>query len=97
MKILIDTAEIMGKINAFLIVNGLLIEYQDVAIAATFVREKGNWLLTRNKKHFTIIPACMKQGRQVSIRVNISHTLISCAYRIEFINSPVTKGEIYPI
>jgi hypothetical protein len=27
-----------------------------VAIAATFIREKGDWLLTGNKKHFDIIP-----------------------------------------
>ncbi|CAG0948692.1 hypothetical protein METP3_00054 [Methanosarcinales archaeon] len=52
----IEIAEIIGKINAYLIANRLPIEYQDVAIAATFVREKGDWLLTGNKKHFDIIP-----------------------------------------
>ncbi len=56
----IEIAEIIGKLNAYLIANGLPIEYQDVAIAATFVREKGNWLLTENKKHFTIIPGLEK-------------------------------------
>ncbi len=51
-----EIAEITGKIIAYLIVNGIPVEYQDVAIAATFVRERGDCLLTKNKKHFTIIP-----------------------------------------
>ena len=51
-----EIAEIIGKLNAYLIANGIPIEYQDVAIAATFIREKGDWLLTENKKHFDIIP-----------------------------------------
>lgn len=55
-----DIAETTGKISAYLIANGLPIEYQDVAIAATFVQEKGDWLLTKNKKHFTIIPGLEK-------------------------------------
>ncbi len=55
-----DIAETTGKISAFLITNGLPVEYQDVAIAATFVKEKGDWLLTKNKKHFTIIPGLEK-------------------------------------
>ncbi len=55
-----EIAEIIGKLNAYLIANGLPIEYQDVAIAATFVREKGDWLLTENKKHFDIIPGVEK-------------------------------------
>ncbi len=55
-----EIAEIIGKLNAYLIANGLPIEYQDVAIAATFVHEKGDWLLTENKKHFTVIPGVEK-------------------------------------
>lgn len=55
-----EIAEIIGKLNAYLIANGLPIEYQDVAIAATFVREKGDWLLTQNKRHFTVIPGVEK-------------------------------------
>ncbi len=55
-----EIAEIIGKLNAYLIANGLPIEYQDVAIAATFVRENGDWLLTENKKHFDIIPGVEK-------------------------------------
>ena len=51
-----EIAEIIGKLNAYLIANGRPIEYQDVAIAATFICEKGDWLLTENKKHFSIIP-----------------------------------------
>jgi predicted nucleic acid-binding protein len=56
----VEIAEIIGKLNAYLIANGLPIEYQDVAIAATFIYEKGDWLLTENKKHFTIIPGVEK-------------------------------------
>ena len=55
-----EIAEIIGKLNAYLIANGIPIEYQDVAIAATFIREKGDWLLTGNKKHFDIIPGVEK-------------------------------------
>jgi predicted nucleic acid-binding protein len=55
-----EIAEIIGKLNAYLIANGLPIEYQDVAIAATFIREKGDWMLTGNKKHFDIIPGLEK-------------------------------------
>ncbi len=55
-----DIAEATGKIGAYLITSGLPIEYQDVAIAATFVKEKGDCLLTKNKKHFTIIPGLEK-------------------------------------
>ena len=51
-----EIAEIIGKINAFLIANGSIIEYQDVAIAATFIYKRGNYLLTKNKKHFVRIP-----------------------------------------
>ncbi len=51
-----EIAEIMGQINAFLITNGSIIEYQDVAIAATFLYKSGDYLLTGNKKHFTRIP-----------------------------------------
>jgi len=55
-----EIAETIGKLNAYLIANGLPIEYQDVAIAAIFIREKGDWLLTGNKKHFDIIPGVEK-------------------------------------
>jgi len=51
-----EIAEIIGKINAFLIANGSIIEYQDVAIAATFIYKRGDYLLTKNNKHFIRIP-----------------------------------------
>lgn len=57
-----EIAEIIGKLNAYLVAKGLPIEYQDVAIAAAFIREKGNWLLTENKKHFIIIPGVEKKA-----------------------------------
>ena len=56
----LEIVETTGKISSYLIANGLPIEYQDVAIAATFVKERGDWLLTKNKKHFTIIPGLEK-------------------------------------
>ena len=55
-----EIAEIIGKLNAFLIAEGLPIEYQDVAIASTFIQKKGDWLLTKNLKHFTRIPGMEK-------------------------------------
>jgi predicted nucleic acid-binding protein len=51
-----EIAEIIGKINAFLIANGSIIEYRDVAIAATFIYKMGDYLLTKNNKHFVRIP-----------------------------------------
>jgi len=53
-----EIAEIIGRINAFLIADGsvIVIEYQDVAIAATFLYKSGDYLLTKNKKHFSRIP-----------------------------------------
>jgi predicted nucleic acid-binding protein len=51
-----EIAEIIGQINAFLIADGSVIEYQDVAIAATFRYNRGDYLLTKNKKHFIRIP-----------------------------------------
>ncbi|MEE8358925.1 MAG: type II toxin-antitoxin system VapC family toxin [Candidatus Hydrothermarchaeales archaeon] len=49
-------AETIGQINAYLIINGLPIEYPDVAIAATFISKGGDFLLTKNKRHFLNIP-----------------------------------------
>lgn len=54
-------AEIIGEINAYLIANGLPIEYQDVAIAATFLSKKGEYLLTENVEHFSRIPELKKK------------------------------------
>jgi predicted nucleic acid-binding protein len=51
-----EIAELIGQINALLITDGAVIEYQDVAIAATFLHKNGDYLLTGNKKHFTRIP-----------------------------------------
>lgn len=51
-----DIAEIIGKLNAVLIATGSIIEYQDVAIAATFIYKMGDYLLTKNNKHFVRIP-----------------------------------------
>jgi predicted nucleic acid-binding protein len=51
-----DVAETMGRINAYLIARGLPIEYQDVAIAATFLSRGGEYLLTENTEHFSRIP-----------------------------------------
>ena len=51
-----EIAEIVGKINAYLISNGLPIEFEDTVIAATFIRKRGDVLVTNNAKHFRRIP-----------------------------------------
>ena len=48
-------AEKTAKFLANLIKNGKIIEYQDVAIGATFNMIKGDCILTLNKKHFEFI------------------------------------------
>ncbi len=54
-------AEIIGEINAYLIANGSPVEYQDVAIAATFLSGNGEYLLTENVEHFSRIPGLKKK------------------------------------
>lgn len=51
-----EIAEILGQLNAYLIAKGLPIEYQDVAIASTFLHKQGEYLLTQNPEHFLRIP-----------------------------------------
>jgi len=50
-------AEKAGEINAFLIINGLKIEFPDVLIAATSLVLKCDLLISSNKDHFQRIPA----------------------------------------
>lgn len=50
-----NIAEKTAKFMAYLIKNGKIIEYQDVAIAAAFNIIKGDCILTLNKKHFEFI------------------------------------------
>lgn len=50
-------AEKIAQLNAYLITEGKLIEYQDQAIAASCLTTGYDILLTRNKEHFTRIPA----------------------------------------
>ncbi len=47
-----QVALIIAQINSFLITEGLPIEYQDVAIAASFLASDCDVLLTDNKDHF---------------------------------------------
>ena len=49
-------AEITGKINAYLISNGMPVDFEDSVIAATFIHKKGDVLVTNNLKHFKRIP-----------------------------------------
>ena len=51
-----EAAEIIGELNAYLISKGQPIEYQDVAIAASFLVECCDVLLTENKAHFERLP-----------------------------------------
>jgi predicted nucleic acid-binding protein len=51
-----EVAKLTGQLNAYLISNGLPIEYQDVAIAASCLVTRCDVLLTENKDHFARIP-----------------------------------------
>jgi predicted nucleic acid-binding protein len=51
-----EIGEIAGKINAYLISKGLPVEFEDTVIAATFIKRKGDALVTNNLKHFDRIP-----------------------------------------
>ena len=51
-----ETAKLIAELNAYLISKGQPIEYQDVAIAASFLLECCDVLLTENKDHFQRLP-----------------------------------------
>jgi predicted nucleic acid-binding protein len=51
-----EVAKIVAELNAYLISQGQPIEYQDVAIAASFLLKSCNVLLTENKAHFERLP-----------------------------------------
>lgn len=50
-----EVAEKTAQILAYLIAEGKMIEYQDIAIAAIFFVSKSDYLITLNKKHFESI------------------------------------------
>ncbi|HDD69423.1 MAG TPA: type II toxin-antitoxin system VapC family toxin [Candidatus Korarchaeota archaeon] len=52
-----EVAEKVAQINAYLIAEGLPMEFQDVVVAASFLVTNSEFLLTENKRHFTRIPA----------------------------------------
>jgi len=47
---------LIAELNAYLISKGQPIEYQDVAIAASYFLERCDVLLTENKNHFERLP-----------------------------------------
>jgi len=51
-----ETAKLIAELNAYLIAKGQPIEYQDIAIAASFLLEGCDILLTENKEHFERLP-----------------------------------------
>jgi predicted nucleic acid-binding protein len=51
-----EAAKLIAELNAYLISKGQPIEYQDVAIAASFLLEGCDVLLTENKDHFERLP-----------------------------------------
>jgi predicted nucleic acid-binding protein len=51
-----EIAKIVAELNAYLISKGQAIEFQDVAIAASFLLESCDILLTENKEHFERLP-----------------------------------------
>lgn len=52
-----EAAKLIAELNAYLISKGQPIEYQDVAIAASFILESCTVLLTENKDHFERLPS----------------------------------------
>ncbi len=50
------TAQLIAELNAYLISKGQPIEYQDIAIAASFLFQCCDVLLTENKEHFLRLP-----------------------------------------
>lgn len=63
-------AEITGKINAYLISNGMPVDFEDSVIAATFIHKKGDILVTNNLKHFRRIPEISDKVMSVEDFVN---------------------------
>jgi predicted nucleic acid-binding protein len=51
-----EAAKLTAQLNAYLISKGQPIEYQDIAIAASFLTEGCDVLLTENKDHFERLP-----------------------------------------
>ncbi|NLE03581.1 MAG: type II toxin-antitoxin system VapC family toxin [Crenarchaeota archaeon] len=51
-----ETAKLVAELNAYLISKGQPIEFQDVVIAASFLLECCDVLLTENKEHFDRFP-----------------------------------------
>jgi predicted nucleic acid-binding protein len=51
-----EAAKLVAQLNAYLISKGQPIEYQDVAIASSFLVEGCDVLLTENKGHFERLP-----------------------------------------
>jgi predicted nucleic acid-binding protein len=51
-----ETAKLIAELNAYLISKGQPIEYQDVAIVASFLLERCDVLLTENIDHFERLP-----------------------------------------
>ena len=51
-----EAAKLVAELNAYLISKGQPIEYQDVAIAASFLIMRCDVLLTENKEHFERLP-----------------------------------------
>lgn len=51
-----EAAKLVAELNAYLISKGQPIEYQDIAIAASFLLECCDVLLTENKDHFERLP-----------------------------------------
>ncbi|MDR0372504.1 MAG: type II toxin-antitoxin system VapC family toxin [Nitrososphaerota archaeon] len=51
-----ETVKLIAELNAYLIAKGQPIEYPDVAIAASFLVEDCDILLTENKEHFERLP-----------------------------------------
>lgn len=54
-------AERVGQLLAYLITKGKPIEYQDIVIAASFIKSHSDYLITLNKQHFIVFPKIAAQ------------------------------------
>ncbi|XHH08644.1 MAG: type II toxin-antitoxin system VapC family toxin [Candidatus Bathyarchaeia archaeon] len=66
-----EVAKLVAELNAYLISKGQPIEYQDVAIAASFLLQCCDVLLTENKAHFERLPNL--KGRVMTPKEFTSH------------------------
>ncbi len=61
-----EIAEKIARYWAHLITEDVPVQYQDVAIAATFAATKSDFLITQNKRHFQILPDIGNKAKTIA-------------------------------